>query len=128
MKVIAINGSPRKKWTTSRLREKFVEGMRSKQDLELKEIHVYDYSFTGCRSCFACKLKKFETEPLQCRIRDDIHDLLSEVRDADGVVIGAPIYFMDLSAQLKAFLERLMYPGKKRESASCCVSLYDECR
>lgn len=113
MKIMVIQGSPRKKWNTAQLTQKFVEGMKSQRDdLEIKEINVYDYNYTGCKSCFACKLKRFENEPIQCRIKDDIHDVLQEVRNSDVVVIGSPIYFLDFSAQLKAFLERLMYPGK----------------
>lgn len=108
-KVVIINGSPRKKWNTAQLLKKFKEGMGSA--FHFTEFNVYDYQFTGCCSCFACKLKRFEEEPAECRIRDDIHDLLVETREADAVVIGSPIYFLDLSAQLKAFLERLMYPG-----------------
>lgn len=112
MKVIVINGSPRKTWNTMQLVNKFIEGMKTQKELDVKYINVYDYNFTGCKSCFACKLKRFEDQPLECRIKDDIHDLLVETRNADAIVLGTPIYFMDMSAQVKAFLERLMYPGK----------------
>ena len=112
MKIVVINGSPRKKWNTSRLLESFAEGMKSTgEELEIKNINVYDYNFTGCKSCFACKLKKFEGETPECRVKDEIHDLLVDARNADAIVIGSPIYFCDLSAQVKAFIERLMYPG-----------------
>jgi multimeric flavodoxin WrbA len=46
-----------------------------------------------------------------CRIKDEIHDLLDDTRSADGIVIGSPVYFMDISAQTKCFFERLNYPG-----------------
>lgn len=113
MKVCVINGSPRKNWNTARLMDQFVEGMQSvDSSIEVRNINVYDYQFSGCRSCFACKLKAFEDQPLACRWKDEITDVLDKVRNCDAVVIGSPIYFCDLSAQLKAFLERLMYPGK----------------
>jgi multimeric flavodoxin WrbA len=48
---------------------------------------------------------------LGCRIKDEIHDLLDDARGADGIVIGSPVYFMDISAQTKCFFERLNYPG-----------------
>ena len=113
MKIAVINGSPRKNWNTAQLMEKFVEGMKSEHDnLEIQNINVYDYQFSGCRSCFACKLKAFEDQPLACRFKDGITEVLDDVRNCDAVVIGSPIQFCDLSAQLKAFLERLMYPGK----------------
>jgi hypothetical protein len=44
-------------------------------------------------------------------VEDEIHDLLDEARHSDGIVIGSPIYFFDISAQTKCFLERLNYPG-----------------
>lgn len=113
MKVSVINGSPRKNWNTAKLLNQFMEGMKdSCNDIEINYINIYDYKFSGCRSCFACKLKTFEDQPLACRWKDEITDCIDEVRNSDVVVIGSPIYFLDLSAQLKAFLERLMYPGK----------------
>lgn len=113
MKITVINGGPRKNWNTDQLTKQFVDGIKSQiDDVEIKEIYVYDYQFSGCRSCFACKLKKFENKALACRYQDSITDLLLETRNSDVIVLSSPIYFTDLSAQLKLFLERLMYPGK----------------
>jgi multimeric flavodoxin WrbA len=110
MKIYAINGSPRKKWNTAMMLERFAEGVKSVDPTaEVKTINVYDYNFTGCRSCFGCKLKA--TPQGQCVIKDDIHDILADVRQSDGVVFGSPVYFLDLSGQLRCFLERLLYPG-----------------
>lgn len=110
MKIIVVNGSPRKNWNTAQLLEKCIEGIRFEApEAEVKLVHVYDYHFTGCRSCFGCKL--LTNKPLECAVKDELHDLLIEMRDSDGFVIGSPMYFCDLSAQLKALLERLMYPG-----------------
>jgi multimeric flavodoxin WrbA len=112
MKITVINGSPRKKWNTSQVLNQFMDGMRSTDSsLEIKEIHVYDYNYTGCRSCFACQMKRFEGQPKECRITDDIHNLLVEARQSNAIVLGSPIYYLDVTAQVKAFLERLMYPG-----------------
>ena len=54
MKVMAINGSPRKEWNTATLLGKALEGAESK-GAESELIHLYDYTFKGCISCFACK-------------------------------------------------------------------------
>ena len=54
MKIIAINGSPRKNWNTARLLEAALGGARA-QGAETKLYHLHDYDFKGCRSCFACK-------------------------------------------------------------------------
>ena len=112
MKIMLINGSPRKNCNTAQLLKAFAEGVRSAApDVEIKTIHLYDYLYTGCKSCFACQMTA-NREHLGCRVKDSIHDLLEETRQADGVAFGSPVYFLDQSAQLKAFLERLLYPGK----------------
>lgn len=54
MKVIALNGSPRKKWNTATLLKHALDGAASK-GAETELIHLYDYNYKGCISCFACK-------------------------------------------------------------------------
>ncbi len=109
MKIIAINGSPRKGWNSDKLLEKWVEGVKSVlPDAEVKTVNLYDLKFTGCRSCFACKMKggKFFGT---CPIPDGIHDLLAEIREADAVAIASPIYYLDLNAYTKCLLERAVF-------------------
>lgn len=109
MKVIAINGSPRKNWNCAQLLEKWVEGIRSvNEKADIQIINLYDLKFTGCRSCFSCKLKggKFFGT---CPIHDDIHDLLADIREADAVAIAIPIYFSDINAYVKCLLERMIF-------------------
>jgi multimeric flavodoxin WrbA len=111
MKIFVINGSPRKKCNTAQLLDAFVDGAKSAQpDVEITAINVYDYQFSGCRSCFACQMTA-NRDYLECKLKDEVHDLLDEARHADGIAIGSPIYFLDISAQTKCFLERLNYPG-----------------
>jgi multimeric flavodoxin WrbA len=54
--VIAVNGSPRKRWNTAMMLEHALKGAESK-GAETELIHLYDLDFKGCTSCFACKLK-----------------------------------------------------------------------
>jgi multimeric flavodoxin WrbA len=111
MKLFVINGSPRKNCNTAQLLDAFVEGAKSvAPEVEVTYINVYDYQFTGCKSCFACQLTANRAY-LECKVEDEIHDLLDEARHSDGIAIGSPIYFLDISAQAKCFLERLNYPG-----------------
>ena len=56
MKVLAINGSPRKTWNTATMLNKALEGAAS-EGAETEIIHLYELNFRGCTSCFACKLK-----------------------------------------------------------------------
>ena len=110
MKIHAINGSPRKTWNSATILEHFTRGVHSAQeDAEIEIINLYDYIYTGCKSCFACKLKNGKL--LECAVRDDIHDILQEAFTSDGIIFSSPIYFQDVSAQMRGFLERLMYPG-----------------
>lgn len=109
MKIIAINGSPRKSWNSAKLLEKWKEGVLSVlPDADVQEVNLYDLKFTGCRSCFSCKLKggKFFGT---CPIPDGIHDLLADIREADAVAIASPIYYMDLNAYAKCLIERMVF-------------------
>ena len=54
MKILAFNGSPRKKWNTARLLEEALKGA-AESGAETKLFHLYDLDFKGCLSCFSCK-------------------------------------------------------------------------
>lgn len=106
--VIAINGSPRKKWNTAMLLEKTLEGAKSGgADTEL--IHLYDLAFTGCTSCFACKLKGGKSYG-RCAVQDDLTMVLDRIRDADALILGSPIYFGTVTGEMRSFMERLLFP------------------
>ena len=116
MKVIAFNGSPRKKeWNTVTLLKKALEGSAS-AGAETELIHLYDLKFSGCISCFACK-KLDRKEDGVCAVKDDLTDVLDKVRDADALVIGTPVYWHSESAATRAFLERLFFPYYKYSKA-----------
>lgn len=110
MVIYAINGSPRKDFSTALLLRQFAEGAAAcGDDVEVRTVHLYDYQYTGCRECYACKLKNGKSYGW-CAWPDEIHQLLRDVAMADGVAFASPVFFYDLSAQMKAFLERLYYP------------------
>lgn len=110
MKIIAINGSPRKSENTAILCKKFLEGAQSGgEQVETEIINLYDLKYTGCTSCFGCKRAKGNTYG-KCVVKDDLHDVLEKVSQADGVVFGSPIYFGDITGQMRCFLERLLFP------------------
>jgi multimeric flavodoxin WrbA len=68
MKIIAINGSPRKGWNSDRLLLSWIDGVKSVcNDANIKVVNLYDLTFTGCRSCFACKLKDGKFFGTSCR-------------------------------------------------------------
>ena len=106
MKIIAINGSPRKEWNTGTLLKKVLEGAAS-QNAETELINLYDLRYRGCTSCFSCKKKDGVRT---CAMKDDLTPLLEKLRTADCIALGSPIYFMNITAGMAAFLERFLYP------------------
>lgn len=108
MKVIAVNGSPRKKWNTATLLQKALEGAASK-GVETELIHLYDLDFKGCTSCFACKTIDGKSYS-RCAGKDDLTPVLKKVEEADIVFFGSPIYFGTVTGEMRCFMERLMFP------------------
>ena len=109
MKIIAINVSPRKNWNTARLLEAALEGAEA-NGAEIKLYHLYDYDFKGCRSCFACKRIG---SPFygKCALKDELTPILEEIKAADGLILGTPIYFGAATGEFRSFLERLFFPN-----------------
>ncbi len=108
MRVIALNGSPRKNWNTATLLQKALEGAKG-QGAETELIHLYELSYRGCTSCFSCKRKGGRRGV--CAMQDDLTPVLEKLRAADAILFGSPIYFMNLSSSMSACLERFLFPG-----------------
>jgi multimeric flavodoxin WrbA len=108
MKIIAINGSPRKKDNTATLLNKALEGAAS-NGAETEIIHLYDFTYKGCKSCFACKLIN-GTSYGQCSINDEISPILKKIKNADAIILGSPIYLGSITGEMKSFMERLIFP------------------
>jgi len=109
MNVIAINGSPRKKWNTAAMLEHALSGAASK-GAKTELIHLYDYDYKGCHSCFACKVKDGSSYG-RCAVRDGITPVLEKIHDeADALILGTPFYFGTMTGMMRSFTERLMFP------------------
>lgn len=108
MKVLAVNGSPRKKWNTAMLLENALEGAAS-QGAETELVHLYDLTYTGCTSCFACKLKGGKSYG-KCAVQDGLTPVLERLSEAGALILGSPIYFGTVSGEMKSFMERLLFP------------------
>lgn len=110
MKFFAINGSHRKDGNTAQLLEKALEGIKSVcSDAEIESVNLYDVPFNGCKSCFACK-KINGRHYGKCVYKDDFKPILEEIVRADGVILGSPVYFGDVSGVMRCFLERFIFP------------------
>ena len=108
MKVIGINGGPRKKWNTAILLGRALEGAASK-GAETEMVHLYDLSFKGCISCFACKTKGGKSYG-RCVVEDDLKPVLKMVDEVDAMILGSPIYFGTVTGEMRSFMERLLFP------------------
>ena len=104
-----IDGGPRKNFNTASMLQKFAEGAMSVgNDIEVKTVRLYGIDYKGCMSCMACKIKGKASNV--CKFRDALTPVLEEIAQADGLVLGSPIYFGDVTGQMRAFLERLAFP------------------
>ncbi len=104
--VVAVNASPRTQWNTASLVRAAADGAASGQ-AEAAYFDLYKLGpFTGCISCFGCKLPPNEG---RCICRDALQPVLEAIRTADGVILGTPNYLGDVSAGFRALYERLIF-------------------
>ena len=102
MKVIILNGSPKAKGNTARaLRE--VEQTLHGQGIETEWIHVGHMDIHGCIACNKC----WDTGV--CAFKDIVNEISQKMKDADGLVVGSPVYFASPNGTLLALLDRLFY-------------------
>lgn len=107
MKMLIINGSPRKTGNTATFLNKALEGASS-QSAETKLINLRELNFRGCNSCLICKTNgKYRGK---CAYIDDLSPILEEVKNIDALILGSPIYLGTATSDMRAFLERLYYP------------------
>ncbi|MBR3623606.1 MAG: flavodoxin family protein [Selenomonadaceae bacterium] len=105
-KVLAINGSPRRNCNTAKLLESALNGAKD-AGAQTELVHLYGLNFKGCISCLYCKRK--DKEHGTCAMKDDLTPVLERIKEADALIFGSPIYFMNLSAGMIAFMERLFF-------------------
>jgi multimeric flavodoxin WrbA len=102
MKVIGINGSARKDGNTSILIQKVFEPLEAK-GIETELINLGAKSVRGCLACMQC-FKKKDGHCVQDQ--DALNDILDVMRAADGIILGTPVYFANISGQIKCFMDR----------------------
>ena len=105
-KIIVINASPRTTWNTASLVREAAKGAES-EGAQVKVFDLYKLEkFTGCISCFGCKLPGHLGV---CVCRDGLAEMLEEIRHSDGLIIGTPNYLGDVSAAFRSLYERLIF-------------------
>ena len=102
MKVLMLNGSPRKDGNTAAsLKE--MEAIFAKEGIEVETVHVGALEIRGCLNCGACsKLGK-------CAIDDIVNEIAEKLKEADGMVVGTPVYYGSVNGTLMSILSRLFF-------------------
>jgi multimeric flavodoxin WrbA len=102
MKVVGINGSPRKDGNTAILIQTVFKEL-TQQGIETELIQLSGQNIQGCTACWTCMTKKNK----QCCITDDFfNDCFSKMVAADGIVLGSPVYSAGVTSQIKALIDR----------------------
>ena len=102
MKILVLNGSPKKKSDTFRMTEAFLKGMNRNGEHEVDVIHVIEKDIAPCRGCFGC----WERMDGHCVIQDDQNGILDLYRNADVIIWSFPLYCYGMPSHLKALLDR----------------------
>ena len=102
MKVVAFNGSPRKEGNTYQSLQ-VVMGELQKEGIETEMVQLGGKNIHGCIACYKC----FKNKDKECSIKDDgVNDYIKKMMEADGIIIGSPVYFSNVTSEVKAFIDR----------------------
>jgi len=104
VKVIAINGSPKKEGNTY-YALKTVLDVLEENGIETEIVRVGHLNISGCKGCGGC----FKQKNMKCVIDDDANEIFSKLTEADGVLLGSPVYYSGVNGTMKSFLDRAFY-------------------
>lgn len=105
MKIVAFNGSPRKQGNTFHA-IKIVSNELEKQGIEVEIIHVGNSVIRGCIACGKCG----ENQDERCVLPDDgVNEWMQKIKEADGIILGSPVYYSAIAGNMKGFLDRVFY-------------------
>jgi multimeric flavodoxin WrbA len=104
MNILAILGSPRKNGNTSELLNKYLEGIKENyKDVSVDEIFLQGEKIRPCTACNSCK----KGDGAECKINDDMQKYYKKVENANLLIFATPVYWFNMSAQTKIFIDRL---------------------
>ena len=101
MKILILNGSPRKKGNTITALHSLEQKLLSNHDIEF--INLYDYKITPCYACYQCSKNNG-----RCIQKDDANVLLEKISETDLIIFGSPVYWWGISAQLKLLIDKFI--------------------
>jgi len=103
MKTLVLKSSPKPEGNTSTMANHFVESLRAVGHREIVEFRLNDLNLRPCQACDACFQKPYEG----CVLNDDFMSIFPHFREADLIVLAAPVYWWHLCAQAKTFIDRM---------------------
>lgn len=101
MKVVAFNGSPRPNGNTQQMIEKVFDVLRDR-GIECQRVDIARKPLRGCTGCYGCTKNGG-----QCVLKDELNEWFDMASQADAILIGSPTYFANVTAETKAFLDRV---------------------
>ena len=105
MKVVVINGSPKKEGNTFHAIQLVAEQLE-KQNIYVEILHIGNKVIRGCMGCGQCGKQKNE----QCMYsNDEVNECIQKMKVADGLILGSPVYFSGITGTMKSFLDRVFY-------------------
>lgn len=104
MKVIAINGSPKAEGNTYHALKIVTEQLEN-EGISTEIIHIGNKNIRGCVACGGCAKNKNE----KCVFEDDVNEIIQKLKEADGILVGSPVYYASIAGTLKCFLDRTFY-------------------
>lgn len=128
MRVLAFNSSPKPDGNTSFLVRTALDELE-REGVETELVHIGDRALRGCTACGGCS----RTADGRCSLPDDgINGWTARIIEADGVILGSPTYFADVTAEMKAFIDRVGYVcrangGLLRRKAGAAVIAVRRC-
>jgi len=105
MKVLAVNGSPRPQGNTSVMLGWAAEEL-TKAGVEVETFQLGGRLIAGCKACGACWAKDKDKPPRCVQDQDPVNEVIAKMVEADGLILGSPVYFSDLTPELKALIDR----------------------
>lgn len=113
MKVLAINGSPRKKGNTAQLMQIALDELE-REGIKTEMVRIGDEAWIGCQACFTCR----KTLNNKCKYKDDpFNKVWAKCLKADAIILGSPVYVGDMTSAMKAFIERACIVGRANNHA-----------
>jgi len=102
MKVVAFNGSPRKDGNTAILINHLFRELE-KEGIETELVQLSGKEIRGCIACYKC----VENKDQRCSVKNDVaNECIEKMIGADGIILGSPTYFTDVTAEMKALIDR----------------------